>query len=140
MSLLLQIEDDADYRELVSRKLEDQFFVEAASTVREGLEKLNVKHYDAILLDPGLPDSNQHETYLRIKGAKPDSAIIILTGNDDESFARKQIQDCASGVLVKGKNDLDPLAFASQITRAICTHRICRTLDVASGKGAASCG
>lgn len=140
MSLLLQIEDDTGYQELVSRLLDGHFVIEKASTVREGLSKISSKHYDAILLDPGLPDSDQHETYLRIKSAKPDSAIVILTGNEDEEFARKQIRDCASGVLIKGKNDLDPLAFASQIMRAICTHQVCRTIDVATGKGNATCG
>lgn len=133
MSLLLQIEDDPAYQELVSRRLEGRFIIEVASSLHEGLAKIKDGKYDAILLDPGLPDSSQHETFRRVKESKPDAAIVILTGNNDEDFVRRQIQDCASGVLVKGKNDIEPLAFAAQIKRAIYTHRVCRGLDSATG-------
>jgi DNA-binding NarL/FixJ family response regulator len=88
-------------------------------------------NYDGIILDPGLIDANREVALTRLKHAVTGVAIIILTGYDDEAWTRRQIANNASGVMVKGRDDQEALAFASQILRAISVHRACQAIDAA---------
>lgn len=139
MSRVLHIEDDPAYRDLVTHRLQEFFVVDCAASIAEAEDKIRSGNYSAILLDPGLPDSDKNTAFQKIKRANPNAAIVILTGYDDEEWTRRQIRECASGVLVKGRNDREPATFASAILRAICTYRACYGLELATPEKPKGC-
>lgn len=131
MARVLHIEDDAECREIVSRKLRDHIQLDQAPTLAEGISKARDGRYDGILLDPGLMDADRDTALSRLKAAVQGVAIIILTGYDDAEWTQRQIFGNASGVLLKGRDDRESLPFACQIMRAISVHRACAAIDSA---------
>lgn len=104
---LLVVEDDARLRTLLKRMLEeDRHLVETSSDGLEAVElATGVNGLDAIILDVGLPDISGIEVARRIRRARIDTAIIMLT-------ARDTIADRVSG-LDAGADDylVKPFAF-----------------------------
>ncbi len=54
--------------------------VEGAATGREGLELVEGNGFDVMLLDLKMPDTNGLEVLRRVKKAKPEVTVIIITG------------------------------------------------------------
>ena len=80
MPRILVVDDDPD----ISLALEDylnqeKFEVEVADTGNAALEKGLAHHYDAILLDVGLPDRDGIEILEELSRQKPKVPIILLT-------------------------------------------------------------
>ena len=53
------------------------------------------KHFDVVLLDLGLPDSQGLDTLRTLRQANPQMAIVVMTGRDDEELALKALQEGA---------------------------------------------
>jgi diguanylate cyclase (GGDEF)-like protein/PAS domain S-box-containing protein len=69
-------------------------------------EKHLVEHpVDIVLLDLGLPDARGLEAVRRARAAAPRSALVVLTGLDDESLATQSLQEGAQDYLVKGQSE-----------------------------------
>ena len=81
-----------------------QFEVEAAETLSEAIRRLGQGSYNAVLLDLGLPDSNGIDTVRKAHEANPDTAIIVLTGLDDEQTGIEAIKAGAEDYMVKGES------------------------------------
>jgi diguanylate cyclase (GGDEF)-like protein/PAS domain S-box-containing protein len=65
-------------------------------------EKYLVRHaVDIILLDLGLPDAQGLEAVRRARAAAPGTALVVLTGLDDEGLAAHSIQEGAQDYQVK---------------------------------------
>jgi DNA-binding NarL/FixJ family response regulator len=60
---------------------------------------------DIILLDLGLPETSGTDTFLEAKSIFPESAIIILSGTDDDVLARNIVKKGAQDYLVKSDAD-----------------------------------
>ncbi len=80
MPRVLVVDDDPD----ISLALEDylhqeQFDVEVTDTGNAALEKALTSHFDAVLLDVGLPDRNGIEVLGELARHKPEMPIILLT-------------------------------------------------------------
>lgn len=58
---------------------------------------------DVVLLDLGLPDAQGLEGIQRTRAVAPQVAIVVLTGQDDESLALQALQEGAQDYLVKGQ-------------------------------------
>ena len=67
------------------------------------MELLSHPEYDAILLDLGLPDSYGLSTLRKIQQLKVMSAVIVLTGLDDEETALLALKEGAQDYIVKDK-------------------------------------
>jgi signal transduction histidine kinase len=65
---------------------------------------LNRNPYDVVLLDLNLPDSKGIETIEKVCAANSHTAVVVLTGLDDEEIGIATIQKGASEYLVKGKH------------------------------------
>ena len=77
---ILVVDDDPDISlALVDYLHQEQFDVEIADTGTIALEKGLARHYDAILLDVGLPDLNGIEVLEELSRQKPELPIILLT-------------------------------------------------------------
>ena len=69
----------------------------------KGLEYLNIKKFDIILSDLGLPDSQGIDTLKKIMDKVQDVPIIVLTGLEDETLGIQSVQQGAQDYLIKSK-------------------------------------
>lgn len=102
---VLLIEDNADYAQLVKRKLEKskraKFEVRLTDSLSKGLDQLKLNETDLVLLDLNLPDSKQIDTLASVQKHAPTLPVIIITATDDEAIAIKSIQMGAQAYLLK---------------------------------------
>lgn len=90
-----------------------RFRVRSTERLAEALRLLSIGHLDVVLLDLGLPDSQELDTLRTLRHKNPKVAVIVLTGKDDEELALRALQEGAEDYLVKGQVD------AGQLRRAI---------------------
>jgi two-component system sensor histidine kinase/response regulator len=113
---VLLIEDNPGDARLVEAALaksrNPSFQVQTAETMASALELLGASHFDALLVDLGLPDCSQHDAIPRITSAAPQVPIVVLSGLDDEQFSRELVKLGAQDYLVKGQFDGRLLARA----------------------------
>lgn len=77
---LLHIEDDPDLHEVVRTMLRDHANCDHAGSFAMARECLTQRHYDAIILDLGLPDGEGWGLLEHIREKQPNTRIIILSG------------------------------------------------------------
>lgn len=84
---VLLIDDDEALRQSLAEqlRLHEEFQTVEAGTARQGMELARKEHYDAILLDVGLPDMDGRDAcrILRRDGVK--SPILMLTASDSDA-------------------------------------------------------
>jgi CheY-like chemotaxis protein len=86
-----------------------------AARLSDAVEKLR-QHFDVILLDLGLPDSNDLDTLRRIRAFEPSVPILVLTGLENRQKAVEALANGAQDYLVKGQVD------KRLLSRAILRH------------------
>jgi two-component system cell cycle response regulator len=67
------------------------------------LERIAEKHYDVILLDLILPDSQGFDTFFKIYSQAQNTPVVVLSGLSDEATAIKAVAAGAEDYLVKGQ-------------------------------------
>ena len=86
MKRILLVEDDALLnRTLVYNLVSDGWDVTSALNARTAADLLAGRSYDLVLLDINLPDGNGYDLCGLIKPEHPDTVVIFLTANDQES-------------------------------------------------------
>lgn len=104
---ILLIEDNEDDRILIGEYLSaaqaGTFDCETADTLAGGLERLDGRPFDLALLDLSLPDSHGLATFDRVRAARVNLPIIVLSGSADEGLAAEAVQRGAQDYLVKGR-------------------------------------
>lgn len=84
---LLLVDDDDDLREALAEQLiiTEDFEVFEASNGGEAMEKVKASHFDLIILDVGLPDTDGRELcrLMRKQGVK--APVLMLTGHDSDA-------------------------------------------------------
>jgi DNA-binding response OmpR family regulator len=93
-----------------------------AATLQQCREAIERQSFDVILLDLGLPDSKGLETLQAVRALAPDTAIVVLTGLDDEETGLAAMQSGAQDYLCKGQADT-PALLARVIRYAVERHR-----------------
>ncbi|MEW4561031.1 diguanylate cyclase [Bremerella sp. JC770] len=102
---ILIVEDDNASARLLElflregRKTNDQLF--RACSLQEAIRISLDVNIDVILLDLGLPDSEGLGAVHKIRVATPRTAIVVLTGHDDDEDACKAIQYGAQAYVAK---------------------------------------
>ncbi|MBI2082211.1 MAG: GGDEF domain-containing response regulator [Deltaproteobacteria bacterium] len=102
---ILMVEDNNDFVYLVRESFEgdkDQWQIEVAQSLSEATQKLEKEMYDLILLDLSLPDSKGFDTFSGIKKTAPKTAIVVLTGLNDENIALQTLKEGAQDYIIKG--------------------------------------
>lgn len=115
---ILLVEDNPGDAKLVEHYLSnpsmDAFLGETTLTQVGSLgaakSVLDEQHFDVILLDLGLPESEGIETLERATAIEASPPVIVLTGLDDTDVAVDAIQSGAQDYLPKGELDGDRLA------------------------------
>ena len=128
---VLLVEDSATDALIVEDELRHRadtpFSVVHLVRLNEALARLEVEHFDVVLLDLGLPDSRGFETFVRLHDAASEVPIVVLSGQDDEELGIKAVQAGAQDYLVKGRMGEEILPRS--IRYAIERQRAARTLS-----------
>ncbi len=105
---ILIVEDDLVDRTQLERLLH-RSSLSAKTTSTEYLENaiglLKNNHFDVVLLDLNLPDSNGLDTLTTISKKNPSSSIVVTTGEGGEEMGLRAVAIGAQDYLVKGEFD-----------------------------------
>jgi two-component system response regulator HydG len=116
---ILIIDDDLDMCSLLSRFLNKKGYeAEVALNGVKGLARFNEEHFDIVLCDFRLGDRDGKEVLLKIKEAKPETIVIIITGYSDIKTAVDVIKLGAFDYITK---PLIPDEVINVIEKAIAT-------------------
>lgn len=86
MKRILIVEDDALLNKTLAYNLSsDGYNVTSALSFKSASKTLSSAEYDLVLLDINLPDGNGYDLCRLIKPEYPDTVVIFLTANDQES-------------------------------------------------------
>ena len=86
MKRILIVEDDALLNKtLVYNLVSDGYDITSAQDYKTASERLAADEYDLVLMDVNLPDGNGYDLCRLIKPSHPDTVLIFLTANDQES-------------------------------------------------------
>ena len=86
MKQILIVEDDSFLNKMLAYNLTaDGYGVTSALNARTAADVLRQREFDLVLLDINLPDGNGFELCRLIKPQHPDTIVIFLTANDQES-------------------------------------------------------
>ena len=87
MARVLIIEDDPVCVQLITRTLEARGHdVTSAADGRAGMKRFQSDEYDLVISDLVMPDQDGIETIREIRRAKPDVAIIAVSGGLTQPF------------------------------------------------------
>jgi signal transduction histidine kinase len=113
---LLLIEDNALDERLLRERLGTagrvNFEIETSDCLDGGLERLRAGHFDLVLLDLSLPDSQGGASIARVNQESPHIPIIALTGLNDPTIIANAVKYGAEDYLVKGTFKTDALIRA----------------------------
>lgn len=86
MKRILIVEDDNLLNKMLVYNLaSDGYNITSVLNAKTAADKLTVAEYDLVLLDINLPDGNGYDLCKLIKPEYPDTMVIFLTANDQES-------------------------------------------------------
>lgn len=113
---VLLIEDDPDDALLIREALAGMETAEIElyheTRLETGLRRLRAADTDLVLLDLSLPDGQGIATLHRLRRARPDRPVVVLTGTDDTDTALRAVRSGAQDYLVKGRFSDDTLVRA----------------------------
>ena len=106
MFRILIVEDSRSYRESLKDILDDGKFpgvvVDEAENCNDAMEKGDSFCPDLIFIDIGLPDGSGLELTKRIKTARPQVSVAMLTSHDGPEYREAAIRYGASHFFTKG--------------------------------------
>jgi diguanylate cyclase (GGDEF)-like protein len=111
---ILLIEDSAADADLLVDMLEDEIpgvLVTVATTVAAALPLL-AGPLDIAITDLSLPDAEGLQALNAILSARPDIAVVVITGRQDRKLALQALAEGAEDYLVKGSHDARGIATA----------------------------
>ncbi len=104
---ILLVEDNPADADLLAELLEVSVGIEwelvSVEFLHEALAHLSKQPFDVVLLDLSLPDSRGLETLTRLREVAPDTAMVVMTGLDDEAIALESVRLGAQDYVVKGQ-------------------------------------
>ncbi len=109
---ILLVEDNPGDVILVNELLRSSgliYSLKHVSTLKDTLLAGTRKEFDVVLLDLGLPDSMGLETLKKVHSSCERSAIVVMTGLDDENTALESLREGAQDYLVKGNLTTDSI-------------------------------
>ncbi len=102
---VLLVEDDRDYSGMVRALLEQSgevsFAVDHVESLAEATSLLAKKHYDLVVSDLRLSDSSGRDTISKVLLSAGGTAVIVLTGDEDEQLALEAVGWGAQDYVVK---------------------------------------
>ena len=90
-------------QELLSEATNPSFDLVSADSLAKGIGMLSEHEIDVVLLDLVLPDSEELDTFIRLRASNPDVPVVILTSLDDVTLAARAVEVGAQDYLVKAQ-------------------------------------
>lgn len=124
---VLYIEDSVSDADLARRTLgrtAPEIELEVAMTLTEGLRQLTKPDlYDLLLVDLSLPDGSGLEALASVRVQRLPTAVVILTGSDDQDSAITALKASADGYLIKRDDYLErlPRTLRNALDRFRCS-------------------
>ncbi|MFB2939456.1 response regulator [Aerosakkonemataceae cyanobacterium BLCC-F154] len=117
---LLVIDDEQDIRDVVKVSLEEfaGWQVETANSGKEGLQKVKIGKWDAILLDVSMPDMDGFSVFeqLQANSATKTIPVVLLTAKVLPSDRRRFMEMGVTGVITKPFN---PVTVWNQVAEIL---------------------
>jgi putative two-component system response regulator len=102
MTELLIVDDDVPLRRWAERVVRDGGYAcDSAGNAGEAREHLQHETYSLVLLDVRMPGESGMELLSHIRAAFPTTAVVMVTGEDDQQLAMSAIEHGAYGYMVK---------------------------------------
>jgi two-component system cell cycle response regulator len=114
---VLIIEDNAADAYLVTMQLEKSGVcseVSHCTRLEPAIALLRSRRFDAVIADLGLPDARGLVAVEQVRAAAPESALIVLSGFDEEKVNVQAVRMGAQDYLIKGRTDADLLRRSLQ--------------------------
>jgi DNA-binding response OmpR family regulator len=100
--IVLLIEDEKKQAEFIQKALEQDYYkVDVSYDGEDALQKVEVRDYDAIIVDLNLPKVEGGEIVKRIRSLGLKTPILVLTANDDTQTKVKNLDNGADDYLTK---------------------------------------
>ena len=131
---ILLADDHAVVRDGVRALLEKQPDMEVVAEAGDGREAAQLAEElrpDVVIMDIGMPNLNGIDATRRILAAHPQTAVVILSMHQDESYVLRSLKAGAKGYLLKDslRSDvLDAIRAASQ-GRSYLTKKVSRMMQ-----------
>jgi two-component system sensor histidine kinase/response regulator len=104
---ILLLEDNSGDAYLIEQQLGElddfEFEIVEAQYLEDAIALLQKRHFDAILLDLMLPDSQGLETFFEIDRQAPGTAIIVISAMSEKDLAIQAVRQGAQDYIAKGK-------------------------------------
>jgi two-component system cell cycle response regulator CtrA len=114
----LVIEDDPVSARLIESALKGENMVcEPADCGEDGIELAKLYDFDIIVLDLRLPDVDGYEVVRRLRGAKAQTPVLILSGRSDPTDKVRGLVGGADDYLTKPFNKAELVARIQAIVR-----------------------
>ncbi len=102
MAELLIVDDDVPLRRWAERVVRDGGYAcDSAGDAAEARERLEQDAYSLVLLDVRMPGESGMELLGHIRASFPTTAVVMVTGEDDQRVAMSAIEHGAYGYMVK---------------------------------------
>jgi len=105
----------------------EKYHVTLTTNLKEGATAAGREHFDVIICDLSLPDSVGLATVSKLRWAATRSAIIVISGTEEDQVVMQAVRQGAQDYLVKGRYDAAELRHA--IRYAIERHRLQTALE-----------
>lgn len=106
MRVLLTEDNPGDQRllkEFLKESKDHNIDITTVASLQESCDRLSDSHFDVVLLDLSLPDSQGLDTFRKIHTVQPTLPIVMLTGLDDRETAIQALREGAQDYLIKGE-------------------------------------
>src|SRR5438876_626314 len=112
---VLVVDDHAVFSDALATILRTEPDIEVVGkggTVREAIDAARALQPDVVLLDVHMPDGSGIEAAAAIKKQRPQTQVVILTSDEEESVLRSAVQAGVTGYLSKHE-------AAAQVVQAV---------------------
>ena len=123
---ILHVDDDPDLAELTANMLErerSRFDVETATSVSDGLDRLDDTDYDCVVSDYDMPERNGIDFLDTFREEYPDLPFILYTGKGSEEIASEAISAGVTDYLQKETGNSQYTVLANRISNAVEKYR-----------------
>lgn len=115
---VLLVEDDRMIADAVKQALKDAAYaVDVVSDGKTALTPLETEHYDAVLLDLGLPKMSGFDVLRHLRNRKITTPVIILTARDSVEERIRGLDEGADDYLIKPFDTAELLARMRAVIR-----------------------
>jgi CheY-like chemotaxis protein len=99
---LLVVDDEKLVRWAIRESLRGEYRVWTAESAEQAMQMLDrIKHLDGILVDVRLPGASGYELIQKVRAARPELKVFVMTAYDHQSAPRQAFSVRADGYLSK---------------------------------------